>query len=290
MIVLGIDTATAASSVAVVDGGDVLAMGVHVDARAHAEVLAPLLEDALREADARPELIAVGVGPGPYTGLRVGIATARTLGLAWDVPVVGVCSLDAIATAALHAGIVATPHRDAVSPEPAHGSLAEAASHAASTQSAAFVVATDARRKEVYWASYDSAGSRLDGPFVGRVADVPAEVRALPWVGEGVDSTPGNADQVNAVALDVPHIADASDIPRTPDASDIARLAAAWVAAGVEPAQVPAHWSAHGTDDGTTARSLSGLTLLQPYPLYVRRADAAAPSSLVPSLNQAVTP
>ena len=261
MIALGIDTATAASSVAVVDGGDVLAMGVHVDARAHAEVLAPLLDDALREAGVRPELIAVGVGPGPYTGLRVGIATARTLGLAWDVPVVGVCSLDAIASAAVHAGIVER-----------------------------FVVATDARRKEVYWASYDSTGSRLDGPFVGRVADVPAEVRALPWVGEGVDSTPGNADLVNAVALDVPRIADASDIPRTPDASDVARLAAAWVAAGVEPAQVPAHWSAHGTDDGMTARSLSGLTLLQPYPLYVRRADAAAPSSLIPSLDSHLDP
>lgn len=257
MITLGIDTATSASAVAIVDGdGDVLADGLHVDARAHAEVLAPLLDDALREVGVHPTLIAVGVGPGPYTGLRVGIATARTLGLAWDVPVVGVCSLDAIAIAAVHAGVAGE-----------------------------FVVATDARRKEVYWARYDG-GSRLHGPFVGRVADIPADVRALPWVGEGVSAVPGNADLVNAVASNAPHIPDAADTPRTPDAADIARLAAGWVAAGAEPAAVPAHWSAHGTDDGTTARSLSGLTLLQPYPLYVRRADAATPTSLI----RAVTP
>lgn len=254
MITLGIDTSTAATSVALLDGDEVIASEHHVDARAHAEVLAPLVAGVLRASDRRPDLVAVGVGPGPYTGLRVGVATARTLGLTWGIPVVGVCSLDALAAAAIRQGV-----------------------------DGAFVVATDARRKEVYWASYDTTGSRVDGPFVGRVADIPAGVRALPWVGEGVTSAPGNATLVNAVALAAPPIPDSVDVPSTPDAADVARLAVAWVAAGVEPAAPPAHWSEHGTDDGSTARSLAGLTLLQPYPLYVRRADAIAPAGLAPT-------
>jgi tRNA threonylcarbamoyladenosine biosynthesis protein TsaB len=84
--------------------------------------------------------IAVGVGPGPYTGLRVGVVTARVLGSVLGIPVHGVCSLDVIASA-VRAG------RE-------------------------FAVATDARRKEVYWARYDAAGRRTDGPHVGRAGSI----------------------------------------------------------------------------------------------------------------------
>src|SRR6185436_14642626 len=113
----------------------------------HGEQLAPLIEQALHQAGiARQDLsaIGVGVGPGPFTGLRVGLVTARTLAFVLEIPVYGVCSLDIIAVEAAHGG------------EPV---------------GADFVVATDARRKEVYLASYDDQGRRLDGPEVVRPAD-----------------------------------------------------------------------------------------------------------------------
>ena len=98
--------------------------------------------------------IAVGVGPGPFTGLRVGLVTARTLALALEVPVYGVCTLDVLAAQAVDEGAVDGP----------------------------FLVATDARRKEVYWASYDGQGVRLDGPHVAKPADVATD---RPVVGAG---------------------------------------------------------------------------------------------------------
>ena len=106
----------------------------------HGEQLAPLIVRALEDAGiVRQDLtaIAVGVGPGPFTGLRVGLVTARTLGFVLEIPVYGVCTLD-----------VDRASRSSA-PAPPHGS---------------FLVATDARRKEVYWASYDADGRRLDGP------------------------------------------------------------------------------------------------------------------------------
>ena len=111
----------------------------------HGEQLAPLIERVMAEAGVvRQDLtaIAVGVGPGPYTGLRVGLVTARTLGFVLEIPVYGVCSLDVLAVEAVDTGAVATP----------------------------FAVATDARRKEVYFATYDERGTRLDGPLVDRPA------------------------------------------------------------------------------------------------------------------------
>jgi len=88
--------------------------------------------------------IAVGVGPGPFTGLRVGIVTARTLGFVLEIPVYGVCSLDAVALEVVGTGAA----------------------------SGSFLVATDARRKEVYLASYDADARRLEGPVVTRPAEV----------------------------------------------------------------------------------------------------------------------
>src|SRR5688500_19657955 len=114
----------------------------------HAEQLAPLIDRALTGADiVRQDLtaIAVGVGPGPFTGLRVGLVTARTLGYVLELPVYGVCSLDVLAAEAVASGIGRR----------------------------GFLVATDARRKEVYVATYDDQGRRIDGPSVLRPADAP---------------------------------------------------------------------------------------------------------------------
>jgi tRNA threonylcarbamoyladenosine biosynthesis protein TsaB len=144
--VLGFDTATPAVSVAVHDGARVAAEAFAVDARRHGELLAPMIAKVMADAGAaRADLtaVAVGVGPGPYTGLRVGVVTARVLGAVLGIPVHGVCSLDVIAAAV-------TP--------PAGRE---------------FLVATDARRKEVYWARYAANGRRLEGPLVGPAASVP---------------------------------------------------------------------------------------------------------------------
>ncbi len=100
MFILAFDTATPAVTVAVHDGYDVVAHESAVDARRHGELLAPSIAAVLAKAGARPgdvTAIAVGTGPGPYTGLRVGLVTARVLGEALGVPVDGVCTLDIIA-------------------------------------------------------------------------------------------------------------------------------------------------------------------------------------------------
>jgi tRNA threonylcarbamoyl adenosine modification protein YeaZ len=146
-VLLAFDTATPLVTVALHDGDRVVVEHSSEQPMKHGEHLAPLIARALEDAGiVRQDLtaIAVGVGPGPFTGLRVGIVTARTLGFVLDLPVYGVCSLDAIAL--------------------------EAAGTGAATGS--FLVATDARRKEVYLASYDADGVRVEGPVVTRPADV----------------------------------------------------------------------------------------------------------------------
>lgn len=169
-MLLTFDTATPFVTVALHDGEDVVWEGVSERRLKHGEQLAPLIDHALRETGlVRQDLTAlgVGVGPGPFTGLRVGLVTARTLGFVLDVPVYGVCTLDVLAVEAVGTGTV----------------------------SGEFVVATDARRKEVYLASYDETGARLDGPEVARPADVATR---LPVVGEGAelypDAFPHSAD------------------------------------------------------------------------------------------------
>ncbi|MDH6110961.1 tRNA threonylcarbamoyl adenosine modification protein YeaZ [Kitasatospora sp. MAP12-15] len=152
MLLLAFDTATPAVTAAVHDGTAVLAQTHQVDARRHGELLLPAIGEVLAAAgvDKRDlTAVAVGVGPGPYTGLRVGLVTAAALGHALDLPVYGVCTLDAIAHQARAEGLTG-----------------------------AFTVATDARRKEVYWASYDADGARTEGPGVDR----PAELTACPVV------------------------------------------------------------------------------------------------------------
>jgi len=149
-VLLAFDTATPLVTVALHDGEDVVA-------ERRSEQLAPLIEEVMGDVGiVRQDLtaIAVGVGPGPFTGLRVGLVTARTLAFVLEIPVYGVCSLDVVA---LEAAQVA----------PVGGKL---------------TVATDARRKEVYLATYDDQGRRLGGPDVVRPHDAATEG---PVAGEG---------------------------------------------------------------------------------------------------------
>jgi tRNA threonylcarbamoyl adenosine modification protein YeaZ len=147
VIVLAIDTATPAITAGIVSldaaAPETLAQRVTVDARAHGELLTPQVQQALAEANVQLsglDAIVVGAGPGPFTGLRVGMVTAAAFGDALGIPVHPVCSLDAIAA-------------DVPGTEP-------------------FAVVTDARRREVYWAAYDPTGERLDGPTVARPAEI----------------------------------------------------------------------------------------------------------------------
>lgn len=146
---LALDTATPAVTAGVVDLTDdaVVGRSVHVvhDPRKHAELLMPGVLTACAAAGValrEVEAVVVGAGPGPFTGLRVGMVTAAALGDALGVPVHGVCTLDAIAADVFAADGIAT---DAGGP---------------------LLVVTDARRREVYWAAYDGAGTRVDGPHV----------------------------------------------------------------------------------------------------------------------------
>jgi tRNA threonylcarbamoyl adenosine modification protein YeaZ len=145
VLLLVIDTSTAAVTAGVLERAHgrarVLAERVTVDPRAHAELLTPHVQAVLAESAARPEAIVVGAGPGPFTGLRVGMVTAGALGHAMELPVYPVCSLDAIAAAA---GV---------------------------PEAQPLLVATDARRKELYWALYRGA-ERYRGPEVSPPAEV----------------------------------------------------------------------------------------------------------------------
>ena len=184
MIILALDTALDACSVAVLDGGDTLARRVEPMARGHQERLAPLVAEAMAEGglafDAL-ERVAVTVGPGSFTGLRVGLAFAKALALALDIPCVGVGTLEAL--------IASRPD-------------ASAAPHAAAV--------LDARRGQVYLQAF-AQGAALTAPANLPVEAARAELEALGFaahamrVGSGAhllagDGTPP-ADQIDPVAL-----------------------------------------------------------------------------------------
>jgi len=133
---LAIDTSTSRTSVAIIDGDIILFSGFRDGATAHGPSLPALVQEAL--AISNVDEVIVGMGPGPFTGLRVGIAFAQSFALARDIPVRGVCSLDAIA---------------------------------AQINEKDFIVTVDARRKEVYWAHYRD-GVRVGDPAVNFPADV----------------------------------------------------------------------------------------------------------------------
>ncbi|MFF7839588.1 tRNA (adenosine(37)-N6)-threonylcarbamoyltransferase complex dimerization subunit type 1 TsaB [Streptomyces ossamyceticus] len=210
MLLLALDTATPAVTVALHDGTDVVAASSQVDARRHGELLLPAVDRVLAEAGARLDAvtaIVVGTGPGPYTGLRVGLMTADTFGLALGVPVHGLCTLDALAYAA-----------DVEGP---------------------FVAATDARRKEVYWARYEDARTRVTDPAVDRPAEIAEVVAGLPAVGAGALLYPDTFPDARA--------------PEHVSAAALAALAAERLAKGEE--------------------------LEAPRPLYLRRPDAQVPKN-----------
>lgn len=143
----------------------VLARFATSDTRSHAEALAPAVRDLLAEAHIEPadlDGILTGTGPGPFTGLRAGIVTARTLGFAWQVPVYGMCSLDALAF--------------------------RAGAHAADREQREILVAIDARRKELYWRRYtvltDDRGHFARPADEARVGP-PEDLPRLPAYGSG---------------------------------------------------------------------------------------------------------
>jgi tRNA threonylcarbamoyladenosine biosynthesis protein TsaB len=173
-VLLAFDTATPYVTVALHDGEVVVAECRSEQRMKHGEQLAPLIEQTLAAAGiVRQDLtaLAVGVGPGPFTGLRVGLVTARTLALVLEIPVYGVCSLDVVAVEAALGG------------EPVGRD---------------FAVATDARRKEVYLATYDDQGRRLDGPDVVRPADA---VTDSPVAGEGAVLYPDSFPRAHTPVL-----------------------------------------------------------------------------------------
>lgn len=149
MIILSIDTSQSAS-VALVDTDThtVIAAEQADDQRRHVEFIGPALARVLA-SDPSPELVVVGIGPGPFTGLRVGIAAGIAVGQARGIPVGGLLSQAAIAEELVRASEVAT---DAGAP---------------------VLIASDARRREVYFSVYDSADASLTaGPFVAKPAEV----------------------------------------------------------------------------------------------------------------------
>jgi len=221
VLILVVDTSTPAVTAGLArvatDRVDLLAERRDVDARAHGELLAPAIVAVLAESGTTPRGLAAvvaGVGPGPFTGLRVGLVTAATIGQAVGIPTYGVCSLDAL------------------------GALT----------SDLTLVATDARRKEIYWAVYDK-GVRVTDPAVDRPAFVPA---ILAERGLAPVAAVGEGALRYAAELALPVL----ENPRHPSSKALAEIAADRVRAAA-PSEV--------------------LT-----PLYLRRPDAVEPGARKP--------
>lgn len=134
-ISLVIDTATDRSIVGLLDGEEILFQSYAQGATDHGRAVSDLVSQALANNPA-PTQVVVGMGPGPFTGLRVGVSFAQTFALAREIPVIGICSLDAIVI-----------NEDN------------------------YTVAIDARRKEIYWARYEG-GVRVEGPAVNKPDEV----------------------------------------------------------------------------------------------------------------------
>ena len=135
-ITLVIDTSTSRSSVGIIQDGVLIWSGFKDGATAHGPALPALVQEAITGQSI--DEVVVGMGPGPFTGLRIGIAFARSFALARNISVRGVCSLDAIA---------------------------------AQVDGKDFIVTIDARRNEVYWARYRD-GIRVGEPSVSFPAAV----------------------------------------------------------------------------------------------------------------------
>ncbi len=132
---LVIDTSTSRTIVGITQDSEILWQGFHDGATDHGNAVADLVKQAMGQG-VNPDRVVVGMGPGPFTGLRVGIAFARAFAAARNLPVIGICSLDAIVV-----------------------------------DKSEYTIAIDARRKEIYWARYKD-GVRVEGPAVNFPADV----------------------------------------------------------------------------------------------------------------------
>jgi tRNA threonylcarbamoyladenosine biosynthesis protein TsaB len=232
-VLLALDTSAgvAVSVVAVDDDGvgPTLAHRRSDDPRRHAEVLAPMIAEVLRAADVhRSDLraVVVGTGPAPYTGLRAGLVTARTIAFALGIPVHGVCSLDALAVQAFAAGV---------------------------TTEGEVLAVTDARRREVYAARYRAAG-QTEGPDVARVAgpivDTPAAVAA---------SLARGAVVVGPGALLYPeHLSPAPGSPTLIDPAALAALAVTRAARGAELPTEPLYLRRPDVTPSAAAKRVTG--------------------------------
>lgn len=231
MLILALDTSTSTVSVALLGADDdparPRAARTVPEGNRPAELLAPAIQGVLADAGVTPAgltAVAAGVGPGPFTGLRAGLVTARALAHVVGVPVHGVCSLDALHAAAVAAGGPASA-----------------------------VVATDARRSEVYWARYRS-GRRLGEPQVTGPAECArAAVSAgVPVLGRGARL---HADaMVGAFAQVLLTAPDGTELPLDPPAAWVAALARDSIAG-------------------------EGLQPLPPDPMYLRRPDVQEPGA-----------
>jgi tRNA threonylcarbamoyl adenosine modification protein YeaZ len=217
VLALGIDTSTPMVSVALVavlsERPGVVARRDQLVNNAHGEVLAALVDDVFRETGASTAdlgAVGVGLGPGPFTGLRVGIMTAAAMSDALSIPAYGACSLDVVAAA-----------------------------HAMDEDR--FVVVSDARRRQLYWAVYSDVGGREDGPEIGFADEIAAQVRGR------VTEVAGPASMMYVDAFGGFQIAE----PRYPDASHLARRA----------------WAQRQADQPSQPLT----------PLYLRRPDAREP-------------
>lgn len=246
-VILAIDS-SAGASVAVLDDGQVRAQWRTAVTTTHAEVLAEAVAQTMREAEvtgAGLRGVVVGVGPGPFTGLRVGLALAHSLAEVWGVPLHGVCSLDSLAQRA-----VAQPAESSASAE------------------GEFLAASDARRREVYWGRYraDAQGfaELLDGPQVSAAAELPD----LPVVGVGASLYPQVLTARSAL-----------ESQWLPDAVELGLLAQHELRRGGAPGSTGPSATpdtAGPAQPDITARSV----LRDPLPLYLRDSDAKVPAQM----------
>lgn len=192
MKILTIDTATGACSAALMDGETVVAHRFVVMARGHAEALLPMVETVMAEAGVAYkdlDLIATTVGPGTFIGLRIGLAAARGLGVAGDLPVVGVTTLEALA--------------HGVDRETRHGRTV--------------VAALDARRGEIYVQTFDEHLAPLAPPVAQPAEAVDLPAGPLVIVGSGAALVKASLDRDNGDIF--------VDETRLPDAAVVAALA-----------------------------------------------------------------
>ena len=227
MLVLGLDTSTPAVCASLVELSAAGSWGVQadfqqIDGKRHGELLATGIAQVLAELGATAQdltAVAVGVGPGPYTGLRVGIMTAAALAHALGIPAYGVCSLDALVA-----------WQDGVG---------------------ARLAVTDARRREVYWAEYDQDGARTAGPGVLAPAELARRLTEVSWQGQIF----GDGAQLHQAAFDSTVI---SDEPRYPSGDGIVLCASRRVLDGAPTETlVPLYLRRPDAEEPTTAKRVT---------------------------------